>query len=59
MQEKSQGTAYNVSEDLDAWAKTRVDLWTHEQRDAIEREFSRRVREAHGERIAYRGAVNG
>ena len=59
MKETSQGTAYNVSDDLESWARTRVDLWTKEQRAAIEEELARQVRDFHGERIAFRAKVNG
>jgi len=59
MKESSQGTTYNVSDDLAEWARARVALWTTEQRNAIEQEFHRRAQEFHGERIAYRASVNG
>lgn len=58
MKESSQGTTYNISDDLETWARLRIDLWTPEQVKAIEDELARRVRDFHGERIAFRAKAN-
>lgn len=58
MPETSQGTLYNVENDLSKWARTKVELLTLEQREALRREFARLDREEHGWRVLYREAMN-
>jgi hypothetical protein len=59
MVEQSQGTTYNVEEDLDKWARVKVELLTPDQRLALMKEFARLDREFHGQRIAERAQANG
>ena len=49
---------YNVTYDLDSWARTRVALWDEPRRKAIQREFARRDRELHSKRAAQRQRQN-
>ena len=59
MTETSQGTLYNVENDLAKWARTKVELLTPEQREALRREFARLDREEHGRRVLFRTGMNG
>lgn len=49
---------YNVTTDLDKWARVRVQLWDKPRRDAIQREFTRLDREFHAQRAAERARAN-